>query len=157
MRTPFYIISALALAAVVAAGLFWPPALLLLAILIPLIGVGLYDVTQKKHAVRRNFPVIGHMRYILEKIRPEINQYFIESNSDGRPFSREDRSVVYQRAKGELDTLPFGTQRDVYAPGYEWINHSLAPSTPTTRARESASAARAAPRPTRPRSSTCRP
>ncbi len=80
--------------------------------------------------MRRNFPVIGHGRYLLEQIRPEINQYFVESNSDGKPFSRNDRSVVYQRAKGELDTLPFGTQRDVYAAGYEWINHSLAPVHP---------------------------
>src|SRR5262245_41051899 len=85
---------------------------------------------QTKHAVRRNFPLIGHGRYLLEMIRPEINQYFVESNSDGRPFSRNDRSIVYQRAKGELDTLPFGTQRDVYAVGYEWINHSLAPVHP---------------------------
>jgi glutamate synthase domain-containing protein 2 len=81
--------------------------------------------------VRRNFPVIGHARYLLELIRPEINQYFVESNSDGRPFSRNDRSVVYQRAKGELDTLPFGTQHDVYATGYEWINHSLVPVEPS--------------------------
>jgi glutamate synthase domain-containing protein 2 len=66
----------------------------------------------------------------MELIRPEINQYFVESNSDGRPFSRNDRSLVYARAKGDVDTLPFGTQRDVYAVGYEWINHSLAPVTP---------------------------
>lgn len=63
----------------------------------------------------------------MEMIRPEINQYFVESNSDGKPFSREARSVVYQRAKMQLDSLPFGTQTDVYAGGYEWINHSLAP------------------------------
>ncbi len=63
----------------------------------------------------------------MEMIRPEINQYFVESNSDGKPFSRTERSVVYQRAKGQVDTLPFGTQSDVYATGYEWINHSLAP------------------------------
>jgi glutamate synthase domain-containing protein 2 len=66
----------------------------------------------------------------MEMIRPEINQYFVESNSDGRPFSRNERSLVYQRAKGALDTQPFGTQRDVYAAGYEWINHSLAPKVP---------------------------
>ena len=96
----------------------------------PLIARGVADMLQTRQAVRRNFPVIGHGRYLLELIRPEINQYFVESNSDGRPFSRNDRSVVYQRAKGELDTLPFGTQRDVYAAGYEWINHSLAPVEP---------------------------
>jgi glutamate synthase domain-containing protein 2 len=70
------------------------------------------------------------MRYLLEEIRPEIQQYFIESNTDGRPFSREERAVVYQRSKGALDTLPFGTQHDVYATGYEWINHSMAPVHP---------------------------
>ena len=76
---------------------------------------------------------------------------------DGRPFSRNDRSVVYQRAKGELDTLPFGTQRDVYAVGYEWINHSLAPVHPDHDAQPRASsAARRARSRTRRRSSTCR-
>jgi len=75
--------------------------------------------------VLRNFPVVGHFRYLLEMIRPEINQYFIESNTDGTPFNREQRSVVYQRAKRQLDTLPFGTQWDVYRPGYEWIAHSM--------------------------------
>src|SRR5690606_6900273 len=77
---------------------------------------------------RRNFPLLGRVRYLFEAIRPEINQYFVESNTDGRPFSREDRSVVYQRAKQDLDTLPFGTQKDVYEIGYEWINHSLCPT-----------------------------
>jgi glutamate synthase domain-containing protein 2 len=94
-------------------------------ILVPLIALGYYDLNQKKHAINRIFPIIGHARYLLEEIRPEINQYFIESNHDGRPFSREQRSVVYQRAKNVLDTLPFGTQQDVYASGYEWLSHSL--------------------------------
>jgi glutamate synthase domain-containing protein 2 len=93
----------------------------------PLTLIGLVDIFQKKHTIRRNFPVIGHFRYIFEAIRPEINQYFVESNSDGMPFSRESRSIVYQRGKKELDTLPFGTQRDVYAIGYEWALHSLSP------------------------------
>lgn len=93
----------------------------------PLVLVGIVDMVQTRHAIRRIFPLIGHGRYLFEAIRPEIYQYFIESNTDGMPFSRERRSLVYQRAKGQLDTLPFGTQRDVYAPGYEWINHSIAP------------------------------
>jgi len=109
---------------------FWPPALLSLIVVAPLIVLGVADITQTRQAIRRNFPVVGHGRYLMELIRPEINQYFVESNTDGKPFSRNDRSVVYQRAKGELDTLPFGTQRDVYAVGYEWINHSLAPKHP---------------------------
>ncbi len=84
-----------------------------------------HDVTQTRRAILRNFPVIGHGRYLMEAIRPEVNQYFVESNTDGKPFSRELRSVVYQRAKGERDTVPFGTQSDVYAVGYEWLTHSL--------------------------------
>ncbi|RME14568.1 MAG: FMN-binding glutamate synthase family protein [Bdellovibrio sp.] len=91
----------------------------------PLLVIGYIDFFQKKQTIRRNFPIIGNFRYLFEFIRPEINQYFVESNSDGRPFSREQRSVVYQRAKNQLDTLPFGTQQDVYAIGYEWVNHSL--------------------------------
>lgn len=130
MRHAFLAISAAALALVAASALVWPAALWSLVVIVPLILRGAADMLQTRQAVRRNFPVIGHGRYLLELIRPEINQYFVESNHDGRPFSRNDRSVVYQRAKGELDTLPFGTQRDVYAVGYEWINHSLAPVHP---------------------------
>ncbi len=130
MRNAFLTASAAILALVAAIAWFWPPVLWSLVVLLPLIVRGVADVLQTRQAVRRNFPVIGHGRYLMELIRPEINQYFIESNNDGKPFSRNDRSVVYQRAKGELDTLPFGTQRDVYAVGYEWINHSLAPVHP---------------------------
>ncbi len=130
MRRTFIAVAGITLAVVAAVAWWWPPVLWSLALVGPIFGLGIADLTQTRQAVRRNFPVIGHGRYLLEKIRPEINQYFVESNSDGKPFSRNDRSVVYQRAKGELDTLPFGTQRDVYAPGFEWINHSLAPKTP---------------------------
>ncbi len=130
MRNLFLAASCAALALVAAIAVVWPPVLWSLLVVAPLILRGIADMLQTRQAVRRNFPVIGHGRYLLELIRPEINQYFVESNSDGRPFSRNDRSVVYQRAKGELDTLPFGTQRDVYAAGYEWINHSLAPVEP---------------------------
>ncbi len=100
---------------------FWVP----FGLLVGLGLLGVADVTQRRRAVLRNFPVIGHFRYLLEAIRPEINQYFIESNTDGTPFNRELRSVVYQRAKGVLDTVPFGTQEDVYAEGYEWVSHSI--------------------------------
>ena len=130
MRLGFLVGSGFVLAAIAALSLAWSPAAWSLLVVVPLVAQGVADMLQTRHAVRRNFPLIGHGRYLLEQIRPEINQYFIESNSDGRPFSRNDRSVVYQRAKGELDTLPFGTQRDVYAAGYEWINHSLAPVHP---------------------------
>lgn len=125
MAKPFLMLSALTLAAIALAGSFWPPVLWSLIVLLPIVALGVHDVFQREHAVLRNFPVIGHFRYLLEFIRPEIQQYFIESETNGQPFSRELRSVVYQRAKGTLDTLPFGTQRDVYAPGYEWIAHSL--------------------------------
>ena len=128
MRNLFGALSLGVVVAIAVISQFWPPILWSLIVVLPLIARGVADMLQTKQAIRRNFPVVGHMRYLLELIRPEINQYFIESNSDGKPFSRNDRSVIYQRAKGEVDTLPFGTQRDVYATGYEWINHSLAPT-----------------------------
>jgi glutamate synthase domain-containing protein 2 len=90
--------------------------------------LGVRDVRQAKHAILRNYPVIGHARFLLEYIRPEMRQYFLESDNEAAPFSRSQRSLVYQRAKGEPDKRPFGTQLDVGAEGYEWINHSLAPT-----------------------------
>lgn len=98
-----------------------------LSVVLPLVAVGYADLLQKKQTIRRNFPVIGNFRYLFELIRPEINQYFVESNIDGKPFSRERRSLIYQRSKGVTDTVPFGTQQDVYAANYEWVNHSIAP------------------------------
>jgi len=92
-----------------------------------LMGLGWRDTRQRRHSVLRNYPVIGHFRFLLEFIRPEIRQYFIESDHEAAPFSRQQRSLVYQRAKGEADKRPFGTQLDVHAIGYEWINHSMAP------------------------------
>ena len=90
--------------------------------------LGVYDLLQSKRSVLRNYPVIGHLRFMLEYIRPEIRQYFIESDNEATPFSRAQRSLVYQRAKGDPDKRPFGTQLDVHAQGYEWINHSIAPT-----------------------------
>ena len=90
---------------------------------------GVRDMLQKRHAILRNYPVIGHMRFLLEWVRPEIRQYFIESDSEAVPFSRQQRSLVYQRAKGDSDKRPFGTQLDVHETGFEWINHSLQPTT----------------------------
>ncbi len=98
----------------------------LYVIAIPVTLLGLRDVFQKKHTILRNYPVIGHFRYLLEEIRPEIQQYFIERFDDGTPFSREQRSIVYQRAKGDLDTSAFGTQHDLYKSGIEWLEHSFA-------------------------------
>ncbi len=124
-RQLFWIISVAVLGSIGALFLLYPNILWLYAFFGPLFLVGLADMMQSKHAIRRNFPVVGHGRYLLEKVRPEIQQYFIESDTSGTPFDRELRSVAYQRAKHVIDTVPFGTQNDVYAPGFEWIEHSL--------------------------------
>jgi glutamate synthase domain-containing protein 2 len=94
-----------------------------------LVGTGFHDLLQTKRAILRNYPVIGHMRFLLEFIRPEIRQYFIESENEAAPFSRAQRSLVYQRAKGDSDKRPFGTQLDTHVIGHEWMTHSVAPST----------------------------
>ncbi|HSW09264.1 FMN-binding glutamate synthase family protein [Aquabacterium sp.] len=91
--------------------------------------IGVRDLMQSRHAVLRNYPVIGHLRFLLEWIRPEMRQYFIETDREAIPFSRQQRSLVYQRSKGESDKRPFGTQLDVHETGYEWMNHSMQPTT----------------------------
>ena len=96
-------------------------------ILAPILILGWYDMLQRDHSILRNFPVLGHFRFLFELIRPEIYQYFVESDTDGVPFDRDTRSLVYQRAKDVRDTVPFGTKEDVYEVGYEWVNHSMAP------------------------------
>lgn len=101
---------------------------LLLAAGLFLTGLGLFDMVQKRHAILRNYPIAGHLRFIFEAIRPEMRQYFFEDEKHGMPFSRDRRAVVYQRAKNELDVRPFGTSYDVYAVGYEWMSHSIAPT-----------------------------
>jgi glutamate synthase domain-containing protein 2 len=103
---------------------YWPAAAFgALALL------GLFDYLQRDHTIRRNYPVIGNVRFFAEKIRPEIRQYFVESDTDATPFSRAERSLAYQRAKDTEDNRPFGTQLNVYQPRFEWINHSIAPTT----------------------------
>lgn len=128
MRREFAIISIVILALVFGVGFVFPHVLWSLIVIGPLFAIGWVDFLQTRQTIRRNFPIVGNFRYLFEMIRPEINQYFVESNIDGRPFSREERALVYQRAKGALDTLPFGTQRNVYEVGYEWLNHSLVPA-----------------------------
>jgi glutamate synthase domain-containing protein 2 len=93
-----------------------------------LVVVGILDLQQTKHAILRNYPIIGHLRFLLEFIRPELRQYFIESDNEAVPFSRAQRSMVYARAKGESDKRPFGTQMNVREVGYEWLTHSISPS-----------------------------
>ncbi len=102
----------------------WKSVFLLL-IFLPLISMGFYDMYQSKKSIRRNFPLLGRLRYVLESIGPEMRQYFIETDLDGKPFNRLQRTLVYQRSKKELDTMPFGTQLNIYDVGYQWINHSI--------------------------------
>ena len=100
-------------------------------VLVPALGLGLlgiYDLLQRRHAVRRNYPVTGNIRYLFESFRPELRQYLFEDDNEAQPFSRVQRAMVYQRAKQVLDKRPFGTQQDVYGDNYEWMNHSLLPS-----------------------------
>ena len=92
-----------------------------------LAAVGFYDMAQTRHSLMRNFPLFGRARWVMEALRPKLYQYFVESDTDGRPINRIDRNVIYQRAKQQTDTMPFGTQLDVYAEGYEWMTHSIAP------------------------------
>lgn len=125
MRKKFITTSIVVVAIILAASLWWSPVLWSLMLIGPLILLGVIDIIQTKQAIRHNFPLIGRMRYLLESIRPEIQQYFVESDTTGRPFSRIFRAVIYQRAKKVLDTTPFGTQLDVYANNYEWLSHSI--------------------------------
>ncbi len=127
MRTAFFISSIVVVTVNVVLAFVFPAILWSLLLFAPLIALGLYDSMQSKRAVLRNFPLIGHFRYLFESIRPEIAQYFIETDTSGRPFPRIKRSVVYQRAKQVRDTIPFGTQFDLYEVGYEWVNHSMQP------------------------------
>lgn len=106
---------------------YYPPAGWTWLLLAPILILGWYDMLQTHHTILRNFPVLGHFRFLFEMIRPEIYQYFVESDTDGVPFDRDTRSLVYQRAKNVRDTVPFGTKEDVYEVGYEWVNHSMAP------------------------------
>ena len=107
---------------------WWRPTLWIMAAVFGFLSlVGLKDVTQTRHAVLKNYPVIGHVRYSFEKIRPEIRQYLLEGDEDEVPFSREQREIVYQRAKNLEDKRPFGTRKRVYDSGYQWLTHSIMP------------------------------
>ena len=128
MRNEFILFSLLSLVLIGAISYFlWSPFIWSLVLIGPIILIGFYDMIQSKHAIMRNYPILGRGRYVMEEWRPKVYQYFIESDTSGTPISRIYRSVVYQRAKNELDSAPFGTQLDVYGEGYEWINHSLSP------------------------------
>lgn len=90
--------------------------------------IGVYDITQKKHSILMNYPILGHMRYIIEYIRPELRQYLIEDDHQELPFSRNQRSLVYQRAKNMPDSRSFGANINMRQDNYEWATHSMKPS-----------------------------
>lgn len=128
MRKQFVLFSSLLLLVILGLSIFlnenW---YVVFVILLVITILGYIDMYQKKHTIRRIYPLFGRFRYVLEELRPKMYQYFIESDIDGRPINRVDRSTVYQRAKKELETIPFGTQLNVYEEGYEWMCHSVAP------------------------------
>ena len=117
-----------ALLAVQRPGWWWPAAALLALTLL-----GLHNLRQKQHPVLANYPLIGYLRYALESLRPELRQYFLESDDDAVPYSRNQRAMVYQRAKQQVAVRPFGSLTDMYADEFDWLNHSMRPvSVPDT-------------------------
>jgi glutamate synthase domain-containing protein 2 len=127
VRQIFAVLAILVPILILGLGLIWHPANWLFVIVLPLLILGAIDYFQHKHTIRRLYPIIGRFRYLFESVRREIQQYFVESDTNGMPVSREFRSLIYQRAKGDRDTRPFGTVFDVNRDGYEWVNHSLSP------------------------------
>jgi glutamate synthase domain-containing protein 2 len=123
----------LVMAVLTFAEMVWAPATVSLLVL-PFVlfawlsWLGIADMRQEKSSILRNYPISGHLRFIMEDLRPKIRQYFFEGEKDGRPFARDKRSLAYQRAKGQLDKRPFGTEFDVYEPRYEWMSHSMVPT-----------------------------
>ncbi len=130
VRNIFIFSSIASLAVIALLSIVSPYFLLGLLLVGPIVVIGIMDMVQKKQTIRRNFPIIGNFRYMLEKVRPEIMQYFVETDTEGKPINRLFRSVIYQRAKNETSTSPFGTQWDVYRSGYEWIEHSIYAANP---------------------------
>jgi glutamate synthase domain-containing protein 2 len=127
MRNQFILGSLFILLALGVITFFWKPFVWSFVIVIPVLLLGIYDSMQTHHSIMRNFPVIGRMRWVAEWLRPKMYQYFVESDTDGAPYNRLSRNVIYRRAKKVNDTTPFGTQLNVYDVGYEWLNHSIAP------------------------------
>ncbi|TAN26058.1 MAG: FMN-binding glutamate synthase family protein [Castellaniella sp.] len=125
--TVFYLVIALSVLSAALALTTGPGWWVSFALFGTLTLLGVNDLTQTQHAIRRNYPVIGNLRFLFEFVRPEIRQYFFEDDTLEQPFSRVNRSLVYQRAKRQTDLRPFGTQGDVYGNDYEWINHAMAP------------------------------
>ncbi len=125
---PFATACVLTVLAVVLAVLTGAVAWIVVAVVLAaIVAVGLHDLTQRGHSILRNYPLLGHMRFVLEKVRPELQQYFVERNFDGRPYDRDTRTSIYERAKGVKDEQAYGTERDLAEPGYEWLLHSAHP------------------------------
>lgn len=123
-----FIVTAIAiLSLIIGISFFWLPILWSLLLFGPLILVGVSDILQTKQTIKNNFPFIGHFRYLLESFRPEIQQYFVETDTEGTPINRMFRTLIYSRAKNTNDTTPFGTKSDVYKVGYECMAHSMYP------------------------------
>src|SRR5688572_18839104 len=127
MKTQFISISVILCVVTGVLGYFWPTGFWLYAVIVPLIVIGIMDMMQTRQTLKRNFPVVGRMRWWAEWMRPKVYQYFIESDTSGAPYNRLSRNVVYQRSKKVTDSTPFGTQLNVYEQGYEWLNHSINP------------------------------
>lgn len=127
MRRSFVFFSVVITTLILVWAYFYIEALLVFLVVGPLLYMGFADLLQTKQSLKRNFPLLGRLRYVFEDLRPKIQQYFVESDTDGAPINRNDRSVIYQRAKKQVDTTPFGTQLNVYAEGYEWMSHSIVP------------------------------
>ena len=125
MRKAFVAIAAFLVALTIMLGLYHPFLWWTFLFTGPFVLLGIYDLYQPKHSIVRNYPVFGRLRYFMEELRPKVYQYFVESDTNGKPFSRLNRSLIYQRAKKDNDTIPFGTQLDVYENGYEWLSHSI--------------------------------
>ncbi|QCX37231.1 FMN-binding glutamate synthase family protein [Aureibaculum algae] len=124
-RKYFILISTITVVSILLIALVWPGILWSFILVAPLVLMGVFDMLQKNHTIRRNFPLIGRFRYVLESVRPEIMQYFVETDTEGRPLNRILRSLIYRRAKKVNDTEPFGTQMNLYHSGYEWMEHSM--------------------------------
>lgn len=124
---PRYSVPIILLAAAILVGA-WPPLRLALWVLVPLLLIAVWDFLQVNHSLRRNYPLISRVRWLMEDLRPFAQAYIVEDDLDGRPFSHQERVLVYARAKGDLDSHPMGTELDVYSDEYEWMSHSIAPN-----------------------------
>lgn len=128
MRKQFFIFGISLLTISLLVNYFYKSGFVFSGILIILLLIGFYNTIQQKHTILRNFPLLGYFRFAFETISPEIQQYFIERTTDGKPFSRNQRTLAYQRAKNIDATTPFGTQLDLNETSYEGIKHSMFPT-----------------------------